>query len=112
MYIAEGVDDMNHLTADAFREQIRQRLNENIGITEQMAENKDLYQAVSTIVSEMAQENYALYLQSKFQRPQAHLLPEHGIFDGTVVKTTLYNLGLVDTVEEALKDYHVTLDDL
>ncbi|MGI5895339.1 MAG: glycogen/starch/alpha-glucan phosphorylase [Oscillospiraceae bacterium] len=104
---------MNHLTADAFREQIRQKLSENIGITEQMAENKDLYQAVSMIVSEMAQENYTRFISkanSSGHKRIYYLSME--FLMGRSLKTTLYNLGLVDTVEEALKDYHVTLEDL
>ena len=92
---------MNHLTADAFREQIRQRLNENIGITEQMAENKDLYQAVSMIVSEMAQENYTRFISkaNSSGRKRIYYLSMEFLM-GRSFLTTLYYLGLVDTVAD------------
>ncbi len=104
---------MEHITAKQFSEQIRQKLNQNIGIAEQMAENKDLYQAVSMIVSDMAMENYTRFISKANSggRKRVYYLSMEFLM-GRSLKTTLYNLGLVDTVQKALADYNVKLEDL
>ena len=102
---------MEHITAKQFSEQIRQKLNQNIGIAEQMAENKDLYQAVSMIVSDMAMENYTRFISKANSggRKRVYYLSMEFLM-GRSLKTTLYNLGLVDTVQKALADYNVKLE--
>ena len=104
---------MQQLTAAQFRERIKDNLTNAIGIAENMAENKDIYQAVAMLVSNLAKENYTHFISkanSEGKKRVYYLSME--FLMGRSLKTTLYNLGLVDVAEEALKPYHVTLEDL
>ena len=104
---------MQQLTAAQFRERIKDNLTNAIGIAENMAENKDIYQAVAMLVSNLAKENYTHFISkanSEGKKRVYYLSME--FLMGRSLKTTLYNLGLVEVAEEALKPYHVTLEDL
>ena len=104
---------MQQLTAAQFREKIKDNLTNVIGIAENMAENKDIYQAVAMFVSNLAKENYTHFISKANSegRKRVYYLSMEFLM-GRSLKTTLYNLGLVDVAEEALKPYHVTLEDL
>ena len=104
---------MQQLTAAQFRERIKDNLTNVIGIAENMAENKDIYQAVAMFVSNLAKENYTHFISKANSegRKRVYYLSMEFLM-GRSLKTTLYNLGLVDVAEEALKPYHVTLEDL
>ena len=101
------------MTAERFRALMKEKLDREIGITETMAEDKDLYQAVSMVVSDLTREEYTRFLSrsNSSGRKKVYYLSMEFLM-GRSLKTALYNLGLVDTVKEALTDYDVKLEDL
>ena len=104
---------MEQISAAQLSDRIRQKLDQNIGTGVQMAGDKDFYRAVSMVVNDIVKANYT-HFSSKTKaanKKRVYYLSMEFLM-GRSLKTTLYNLGLVDLVKEALADYSIKLEDL
>ncbi len=104
---------MEQISAAQLSDRIRQKLDQNIGTGVQMAGDKDFYRAVSMVINDIEVDDY-IHFSSKSRadgKKNVYYLSMEFLM-GRSLKTTLYNLGLVDLVKEVLDGYGIKLEDL
>ncbi len=103
---------MNYqLSASEARELIRLKLSHNFGVTPAEATHEHFYKAIVLIVRDLLQRGRSEFMQKAIQQDtkQVYYLCMEFLM-GRSLKNNLSNLGLMDSMKQALSDFDVKLD--
>ncbi len=101
------------LTKDEMKAEITRVLEERFAVKPDSASNEQLYEALAGIIVPILVEkrrNYTNHVHSVGQKQVYYISME--FLMGRSLKTNLFNLGLTETAERALKDFGVSLSSL
>ena len=92
---------------------IEEKVEQLYGLTGNMADVNQMYKAVATAVNDILRAKRKIFntkVRSQKQKRVYYLSME--FLMGKSLRNNVYNLGQVDEINEALKEYDLTLDDL
>ena len=104
---------MNYsMTQKQFREAVVKKLSHLYGVTPELADDNQVYKAVSTVVKEKLQEGGHEYIEriknDKSSKTVYYMCME--FLMGRSLKNNLYNLGLSDVAKKALASLDISID--
>ena len=97
----------------SWSELIEERIEQLYGLTASMADVNQIYKAVATAVNDILRAKRKVFntkVRTQKQKRVYYLSME--FLMGKSLKNNVYNLGQVDEINEALKSYDLTLEDL
>lgn len=102
---------INTISKEEFKEQFVERLLEDFSVTPAEASEKQVYKALSTLVVKHLRAKRKKFMNDTHSqgRKQVYYLSMEFLM-GRSLKTSLYNLEIVDTAASVLKDMDINID--
>lgn len=100
-------------TKKTFKEEFEKRLQERFALSIKDASNKELYETLGRLVTSHYSRNWKHTRQEYLDQKQKQVYYFSIEFlPGRMLKSNLLNLGILDTVQEGLKEFGIDLEDL
>ena len=101
------------LTKKEFKKEFKKRLQERYALSVEDASDQELYETLGRLVTSHYSKYWKDTWENRIEEKQKQMYYFSIEFlPGKMLKNNLLNLGILDTVEEGLKDFNIDLEDL